>query len=229
MDRPVRARRGLDGVRPRGPDHPRRAPGGRRPAASPAEHLETQPRARASPRTCAVAATQVGLDITLLAHQAVLMTDAIVRTLVRLAITRRNLLEWTTASQTKRSLDLGLPGFYRRMAGGVLIAAATGLLVVLLKPSAIPVAAAVRRALAALAGRRPLGQHAAPRRAGAPAVDDRRPRASGSSAGGRGGSSRSSWDRRTMRFPRTTSRRSPRRSSPTARRRRTSACTCWRS
>ena len=96
--------------------------------------------ARAVASDMAVAATQVGLDLTLLAHQAALMADAIVRTLVRLAITRRNLLEWTTASQTKGSLDLGLAGFYRRMAGGVLIAAASGLVIVALKPSALPVA-----------------------------------------------------------------------------------------
>ena len=95
---------------------------------------------RAIASDMAVAATQVGLDITLLAHQAALMADAIVRTLVRLAITRRNLLEWTTASQTKGSLDLDLPGFYRRMAGAVLISAVGGLMVVLLKPEALPVA-----------------------------------------------------------------------------------------
>ena len=87
-----------------------------------------------------VAATHVGLGITLLAHQAALMADAIVRTLVRLAITRRNLLEWTTASQTKGSLDLGLAGFYRRTAGGVVIAALGGLMVLVLKPEAAPVA-----------------------------------------------------------------------------------------
>ncbi len=95
---------------------------------------------RAVASDMAVAATQVGLDITLLAAQAALMMDAIVRTLLRLAITRRNLLEWTTASQTRRSLDLDLRGFYRRMAGGVLIATLTGLVVALLKPSALPVA-----------------------------------------------------------------------------------------
>ncbi len=88
----------------------------------------------------AVAATHVGLGLTLVAHQAALMADAIVRTLVRLGFTRRNLLEWTTASQTKGSIDLDLPGFYRRMASGILVAVAAGLLVALLKPSALPVA-----------------------------------------------------------------------------------------
>ena len=48
-------------------------------------HLETQPPARRRPTTSLVAAAQVGLEITFLAHQAWLMVDAIVRTLVRLS------------------------------------------------------------------------------------------------------------------------------------------------
>ena len=47
-----------------------------------------------------------GSSITLLAHQAWLMVDAIVRTLARLIVTRRSLLEWTTAAQAKASHDL---------------------------------------------------------------------------------------------------------------------------
>jgi cyclic beta-1,2-glucan synthetase len=84
----------------------------------------------------ALAAAHVGLGITLLAHQAWLMVDAIVRTLTRLYVTRRNLLEWTTAAQSKASGDLGLAGFYRQMAGGVTIAAATAVLVLAVKPGA---------------------------------------------------------------------------------------------
>ena len=38
------------------------------------------------------------------------MLDAIVRTLVRLYVTRRNLLEWMTAAQAKASRDLDLAG-----------------------------------------------------------------------------------------------------------------------
>ncbi len=71
----------------------------------------------------ALAAAHVGLGFTFLAHQAWLMVDAILRTLARLYVTRRNLLEWTTAAQAKASHDLDLAGFYRQMAGGVAIAA----------------------------------------------------------------------------------------------------------
>ena len=84
----------------------------------------------------ALAAAHVGLAFTFLAHQAWLMLDAILRTLVRLYATRRNLLEWMTAAQAKASHDLDLAGFYRQMAGSVAIAAATAVLVLALKPSA---------------------------------------------------------------------------------------------
>ena len=49
----------------------------------------------------ALGASQVGLTVTFLAYQAWLMSDAILRTLVRLFITHRNLLEWVTAAQSK--------------------------------------------------------------------------------------------------------------------------------
>ncbi|MEX2547052.1 MAG: glucoamylase family protein, partial [Chloroflexota bacterium] len=89
----------------------------------------------------ALAAAQVVLSITLLAHQAWLMVDAIVRTLARLYVTRRNLLEWTTAAQAKASHDLDLAGFYRQMAGSVAIAAAAAILVLAVKPGASWIAA----------------------------------------------------------------------------------------
>jgi cyclic beta-1,2-glucan synthetase len=83
-----------------------------------------------------LAAAQVGLSLTFLAHQAWLMVDAILRTLARLYVTRRNLLEWTTAAQAKIRGDLDLAGFYGQMAGGVAIAAVVGVLVLAVKPGA---------------------------------------------------------------------------------------------
>jgi cyclic beta-1,2-glucan synthetase len=50
---------------------------------------------------------QFTLAVTFLPHQAVVSADAIVRTLLRLFVTKRNLLEWQTASQVERSLGLG--------------------------------------------------------------------------------------------------------------------------
>jgi cyclic beta-1,2-glucan synthetase len=43
------------------------------------------------------------LELVFLAHQACLMADAIVRTLVRLAVTRRKLLEWETMAQAEEA------------------------------------------------------------------------------------------------------------------------------
>jgi len=88
-----------------------------------------------------IGAAQVALGVTFLGHQATLMTDAILRTLGRLWFTRRNLLEWTTASQSKTSADLRLSQFYRQMAGAVVIAVGVGATVVVVNTAAIPLAA----------------------------------------------------------------------------------------
>jgi cyclic beta-1,2-glucan synthetase len=69
-----------------------------------------------------MAAAQTVLAITFLAHQAWLMTDAIGRTLFRLAVSRRYLLEWVTAAQAQLRSRLGLAGMYRRMSASVVIA-----------------------------------------------------------------------------------------------------------
>ncbi len=61
------------------------------------------------------------LQITLLAHQAWLMGDAIGRTLVRLFVTRQHLLEWVPAAQTTIGPRLDLLGFYRWMGGALVI------------------------------------------------------------------------------------------------------------
>ena len=68
-----------------------------------------------------VALLQFGLQVALLAHQAWLMCDAIVRTLSRL-YWRRQLLEWVTAAAAGSDRELELAGFYRRMAGAVALA-----------------------------------------------------------------------------------------------------------
>jgi cyclic beta-1,2-glucan synthetase len=69
---------------------------------------------------------QVALTLTFLAYQAWLMGDAIARTLVRLYVTRKNMLQWVTAAQAKYAVDLNLAHIYRRMIGGVLLALAAG-------------------------------------------------------------------------------------------------------
>ena len=68
-----------------------------------------------------VALLQFGLQVVLLAHQAWLMADAIVRTLSRL-YRRSNLLEWVTAAAAGSDRKLELVGFYRRMVGAFVLA-----------------------------------------------------------------------------------------------------------
>jgi cyclic beta-1,2-glucan synthetase len=85
-------------------------------------------------------ASQIGLTVTFLAYQAWLMSDAILRTLVRLFITHRNLLEWVTAAQAKRRVDLDFLGIYRRMAGTVVLAVTAFVAVLLERRQALYVA-----------------------------------------------------------------------------------------
>ncbi|MGD8699182.1 MAG: glucoamylase family protein, partial [Gemmatimonadales bacterium] len=87
-----------------------------------------------------VALTQTLLAITMLAHQAWLMVDAVVRTLWRLYVSKRNLLEWVAAAQAGYGVDLRLRSFYRHLRWSVVLAIAAGALFVMLKPGAWPVA-----------------------------------------------------------------------------------------
>jgi cyclic beta-1,2-glucan synthetase len=89
----------------------------------------------------ALAAAHVGLTLAFLADQAWLMSDAIVRTLARVYVTRRNLLEWVTAAQAKYDFDLSLGACYRRMNRSVALSAAVGILVALQPPDVWPIAA----------------------------------------------------------------------------------------
>ena len=64
------------------------------------------------------------LTLTFLADQACLMTDAIGRTLWRLGVSRRHLLEWAPAAQANAGPRLDTLGLARRMAGAVAVGAA---------------------------------------------------------------------------------------------------------
>ena len=87
-----------------------------------------------------MAVTRLFLQVTFLADQAWLMGDAIVRTLARLFVSRRHLLEWVTAAQARVSPRLKLGGFYGQMAGGVASGVAAGIAVAAVAPASWPVA-----------------------------------------------------------------------------------------
>jgi cyclic beta-1,2-glucan synthetase len=89
----------------------------RRPGTTIASHM------RALVGDLRLALSLSALIVTFLAHQAWLMGDAIARTLHRLFVTRRHLLEWIPAAQATSGHPLNLLGFYSRMAGALVIGA----------------------------------------------------------------------------------------------------------
>jgi cyclic beta-1,2-glucan synthetase len=95
---------------------------GRRQGVSLSGHL------RALAEDLRFAVTLSALNITFLADQAWSMGDAIARTLWRLFVSRRHLLEWTPAAQAEAAKRLDLRGFAVRMSGAFVLAAAAFLL-----------------------------------------------------------------------------------------------------
>src|SRR6202034_2911411 len=88
-----------------------------------------------------IALTQGALVVTFLAHQAWLMGDAIARTLWRLFVSRRHLLEWTSAAQATIGRRLDQLGSYRLMAGGVALGVLALLVSLLSRNGTWPLAA----------------------------------------------------------------------------------------
>ncbi|MGA2366007.1 MAG: glycosyl transferase, partial [Steroidobacteraceae bacterium] len=88
-----------------------------------------------------LAAAQTVLLITFLAHQAWLMLDAIARTLFRLSVSRRDLLQWVTAAQANLAPRLSPASAYGHMWGAIALASAAAILVARLHPTAGWVAA----------------------------------------------------------------------------------------
>ncbi|MDQ6435009.1 glucoamylase family protein [Mesorhizobium sp. LHD-90] len=73
-------------------------------------------------RDAVFATAMVALKIVLMAHTAWMMGDAIIRTLYRLFVSRKHMLEWRTASQAYKSGDNTLISYYRMMYGAVIVA-----------------------------------------------------------------------------------------------------------
>jgi cyclic beta-1,2-glucan synthetase len=69
--------------------------------------------------------------------QTYVTVDAIIRTLVRLFLTRRHLLEWETAASAERRLGTGLRHFLRAMWQAPALAVAFALLIWLARPDAL--------------------------------------------------------------------------------------------
>jgi cellobiose phosphorylase len=90
------------------------------------EHL------RAERDNILTAVRQAAFSIVLLAHQAVVTLDAIVRANVRVLATRRHLLQWVTAERAV--VPKTMAGVWRRMWQAPVVAAALAIIVILVRP-----------------------------------------------------------------------------------------------
>ena len=81
------------------------------------------------------------LNAALLLNQAYLSVDAIVRTLVRLRLTRKRMLEWETAASADRRLGAGLMVCWNNMWPATALAVGFAALVLLTRPESLPAAA----------------------------------------------------------------------------------------
>ena len=90
-----------------------------------------------------LASWHVLLSVSFLAYQAGVMMDAVIRTLYRLTIGKRHLLEWTSAAQAAHASDRRITAFYQRMAAGPLIGIGTVAAVAITAPQRWPAAAPV--------------------------------------------------------------------------------------
>ena len=87
------------------------------------------------------AAAQIVLNVAFLADTAWQMADAFLRTLIRLTLTHRYLLQWVTAAASGAGARPGVLGQYAKMAGGVVLGLGICTLALALNPAAWPVVA----------------------------------------------------------------------------------------
>lgn len=84
---------------------------------------------------------QFFVTLIFLPHQAVLMVDAIVRTVYRVYVSRRNLLEWQTAAQIEQTSKRDLSSSWRFMKSATILSFIVLILVVVFRPEALFIAA----------------------------------------------------------------------------------------
>ena len=80
----------------------------------------------------------ISLTLVFLPYDAFISVDAIGRTLFRMLITRKRLLEWQTSSDAARRRRADLPGFYARMWIAPLVGLAGGIFLHVLQPTHEP-------------------------------------------------------------------------------------------
>ncbi len=84
---------------------------------------------------------QIALEIVFLAHQAVLMVDALARTAYRKFISRRHLLEWMTAASSESGSKHDLAAFIRFMWPAEALVLASAAVIAAISPASLSFAA----------------------------------------------------------------------------------------
>ncbi len=98
---------------------------------------------RAVARDFRYAVGQIALTAATMTFQASLMAGAIARTLWRVLVTHRRMLEWTTMERVASRVPVTVGGFYRRMSGAVALAVVAAAVVAWRHPGATPAAVPV--------------------------------------------------------------------------------------
>ena len=83
---------------------------------------------------------QVVLTIAFLPYDAFVSLDAITRTLLRLLVTRKHLLEWRTSSDSENASRADLLGFHMTMWIAPVLALTVGILLTIIQPAHLPMA-----------------------------------------------------------------------------------------
>ncbi|MBA3386345.1 MAG: cyclic beta 1-2 glucan synthetase, partial [Chthoniobacterales bacterium] len=78
---------------------------------------------------------QIALTLAFLPYDAFISSDAIGRTLFRMVVTKKRLLEWQTSTDVARKAHSDLVGFYEKIWSAPAVAVAGGILVAVLQPA----------------------------------------------------------------------------------------------
>ncbi|WP_419555818.1 GH36-type glycosyl hydrolase domain-containing protein [Planctellipticum variicoloris] len=92
-------------------------------------------------RGAGVSFAQAMLSLAFLPYEASVNLDAVVRTVCRMLVTRRRMLEWKTANDAERDGDSSLKGSYRAMAIAPGIAIVMAVVLAICQPAALAAAA----------------------------------------------------------------------------------------
>jgi cyclic beta-1,2-glucan synthetase len=79
-------------------------------------------------------ATQIALTFVFVAHQAFLMTDAVIRSVWRVTVSHKNMLEWVTAADSDRRFRGELSDYWHKMKESVLLSVVFCLVAAIMRP-----------------------------------------------------------------------------------------------